>query len=400
MPNLNPSVILCYVDYHPSRHYFHVPPQRLVQGRICPNLVPLCLKICIIDACTYLLRLLRLLCVLRSPALASSLRSLWASLSVQHVIPPSETASIVSNETFVVDIVVLGTSPERNDVVQAPWEIVAAVSIDSLEETGRDPEVHSYNVEVTRHQAPDDWNEHSTSTENHGLDGRSIFSSESERCRVLVVDFVNISVEESHVKESVHPVMPCILQDEKDGDLDADRLPCWKRHAGIKTAGLRHWMEEPDLREFDGEMGEENQFRACPLFLPRRDLQPLNFIFIEVWDRIDDDPGKTAAEIDRFVHDEAHDTGRKNIVLHVGIPTLPWIVRIDMVARVVWSTYSPETLENVQMHIVLGHLIVDTQVCFGGCQSGIGHERSHNRDPADVELNECVSLRREEGRSR
>lgn len=42
----------------------------------------------------------------------------------------------------------LSSSPEGDEVVQAPREVIAAVSIDSLEETGGDPKVHSQDVHV------------------------------------------------------------------------------------------------------------------------------------------------------------------------------------------------------------------------------------------------------------
>lgn len=42
----------------------------------------------------------------------------------------------------------LGSSPERQEVVQAPGEVVPAVRIDGLEETGGDPQVHGHDVQV------------------------------------------------------------------------------------------------------------------------------------------------------------------------------------------------------------------------------------------------------------
>lgn len=216
----------------------------------------------------------------------------------------------------------LGSGPEWKNVVQAPWKFVSAVSIDSLEKTSCNPEVHGNNVEVSGYQAPDDWDHDSSGTKNHGFDRRSVFCSESERRRILVMDLVNISVEESLVKESVHPVVPCILQDKKDGDLEADCLPRWEWYTGVETARLGHWMEQPDLRKLNSEMREENQVCALPLLLPGRNLGPLNLVFVEVWYRIDYDPRDAAAKVDSLVHDETHDTGRKDIILHVGVPTL------------------------------------------------------------------------------
>lgn len=200
--------------------------------------------------------LLRLLRQLRLLALTSRLRRFWSGLSVHHVIPPSEAASIVSDELFVVNIMMLGTSPERKEMVQTPWEIVTAVRIDSLEETAGNPEIHGQDVEVLSAQSPDNRDDDGTGTENHGFDRGRVFGGESEGGRVLVVNLVDVLVEESPVEDSVHPVMPCILQDEEDRDLKSHGLPRRERDASIHATRLGHWVKEPDLREFDGEMTE------------------------------------------------------------------------------------------------------------------------------------------------
>jgi len=69
-------------------------------------------------------------------------------------------------------------------------------------------------------------------------------------------------------------------------------------------------------------MTEEDELRACPLFSSGWDLLPLNLVFVEVGYGIDYNPGNAAAKIDGFVHDETEDSGREDIILHVGIPTL------------------------------------------------------------------------------
>lgn len=199
-----------------------------------------------------------------------------------------------------------------------------------------------------------------------------------------MVDLVDIAVEEALVKEAVHPVMPGILQNEKDGDLDADGLPRREGDAGVEPARLGHGVEEPDLRQLDGEMREQHQLGAGPLFLPGGNLGRLNLILVEIRDLVDDDPGQTAAKVDGLVHDETHDAGREDIVLHVGVPGLRWRVSIGEWAW--WavgmaSTHGPETLKDIQMHVVFGELIVDAEIGFGGCQRGIRQQR-HDCGPA------------------
>lgn len=191
--------------------------------------------------------LLDLLGHLRLVLLTSSLRSLWSRLSVHDIIPPSEAARVVANELLVVNIVMLGTSPEREEVVQAPGELVSAVRIDSLKETAGDPEVHGKDVEVLREHGPEDRNEDGACAEDHGFNWRCVLGGKTEWSRVLVVDFVDVLVERPPVECAVHPVMPCIFQHEEDCNLIRDCSPRWEGNAGVHAAGLSHWVEEPDL---------------------------------------------------------------------------------------------------------------------------------------------------------
>jgi hypothetical protein len=301
------AMFLLYVPRHSPRHASTVYPP----SPPCLHSVPL---LC-------LLRLLRLLC--RS-SLTSSLGSLRPRLRVHHVVPPSEAARIVANEPLVVHIVMLRSRPERQEVVQAPREFVPAVGINGLEETRRDPQVHGHDVQLARHQAPDNRHHDGPGSEHHRLDGRGVLRCQSKGRRVLVVDLVHVAVEEAPVEESVHPVMPCILQDEEDGNLHADCLPRREGNTRVEPARLGHGMKEPDLGQFDCKVREEDQLGASPLFSPGRDLGPLNLVLVEVGDLVDDDPGQTAAKVDRLVHDETHDTSREDIILHVGVPTLPF----------------------------------------------------------------------------
>ena len=121
-----------------------------------------------------LLDLLAFLCEL---PLTSLFGSLWSRLSVHDIIPPSEAARIVANETLVVDVMMLSTSPEREEVVQAPWELVTAVSIDSLEETEDNPEIHCQDVELTSTQNPNNGDANSAKPEDHDFNGRCVLGS-------------------------------------------------------------------------------------------------------------------------------------------------------------------------------------------------------------------------------
>ena len=135
-----------------------------------------------------------LLALLYELSLTSFLCSLGSGLGVHDKIPPSEAARIVANESLVVSIVMISTGPEGEEVVQAPWELVTAVGIDSLEETEDNPEIHCQDMELASNQNPDDWSKDRAKTEYHDFNGRCVLSSQSEWSRVLVVDLVDTSV--------------------------------------------------------------------------------------------------------------------------------------------------------------------------------------------------------------
>ena len=112
----------------------------------------------------------------------------------------------------MVEVVVLSARPEGDNVVKGPWEIylkksisssssttgathtIAAVSINGLEETEDDPQVDGHNVEVLGEVAVEEGSSNGACAENGDLDRVSVFSSQAERCRVLVVELVDIAV--------------------------------------------------------------------------------------------------------------------------------------------------------------------------------------------------------------
>lgn len=79
------------------------------------------------------------------------------------------------------------------------------MSIDSLEETKRDPNVDSENVQVTSVPAVQDRSSNSTSAKNEDFSRVGIFSSKTERCRILVMNLVNMLVQ----RASVERLMGC-----------------------------------------------------------------------------------------------------------------------------------------------------------------------------------------------
>lgn len=126
-------------------------------------------------------------------------------------------------------------------------------------------------------------------------------------------------------------------------------------------------------------MTEKDESGALPLFLQGRNLvlneksgvrgwqnctkvprntYVLNFVLPEETKSVDENPWKRSAKVYDFVHHEGHDTGCEDIVLHVGVPG------------------GPESLENIEMDIILGDFFELAPVCLGcrGEKSGIPRE--------------------------
>lgn len=70
-------------------------------------------------------------------------------VGAHNVVAPTEGGGEIVHESHVVEIVVVSTSPEGKDVLKRPGKIVSAVSIDSLEETENDPDVHGEDMKVS-----------------------------------------------------------------------------------------------------------------------------------------------------------------------------------------------------------------------------------------------------------
>jgi len=166
----------------------------------------------------------------------------------------------------VVNVVVLSAGPERQEVVQTPWELVAAVRVDGLEHTEADPRVHGQDVEVLGDGAEDDWDSDSAEAEDHDFNRRGVLGGQTEGSGVLVVDLVDVLVEEgAGVHGAVHPVVPCVLEDEEDGNLVGHLVDAGEGNGSLEAEVLAHGVEHPDLGKLDGEVGQEDEGGALCL---------------------------------------------------------------------------------------------------------------------------------------
>jgi hypothetical protein len=116
--------------------------------------------------------------------------------------------------------------------------------------------------------------------------------------------------------------MPSILHDEADGDLESHLPDGRERHTVVQTEVGSDGVEEPDLREFGGEVADEDNGGAIPLLLKSRDFLLLDSELFEIGDVVHEHERNAAAEVDKLVKEETHDAGREGVVLHPEVPSL------------------------------------------------------------------------------
>ena len=117
------------------------------------------------------------------------------------VVAPTEGGREVVHKSHVVEIVVISTGPEGKDVLERPREIVSAVSINSLEETEDDPDVHGEDVEVAGAKDVEDRTSDRPSTEDEDFSWMGVLGGKAEGSRVFMVDFVDVFVHGTPVEE-------------------------------------------------------------------------------------------------------------------------------------------------------------------------------------------------------
>lgn len=76
----------------------------------------------------------------------------------------------------------IGTSPEGQELAQAPREIVTTVSVNGLEETENNPQIHGEKVQVTRDGCPHYWSSDNTKPQKHYFNWRGVFGGETKGC--------------------------------------------------------------------------------------------------------------------------------------------------------------------------------------------------------------------------
>lgn len=85
-------------------------------------------------------------------------------------------------ESHMVEVMVLRTCPEWDDVSQRPREIVSGVRIHRLPQSQSDPSIHGNDVQVLREVAISERSHQSTESQNNDFQRVCVFGGQSEWC--------------------------------------------------------------------------------------------------------------------------------------------------------------------------------------------------------------------------
>lgn len=116
-----------------------------------------------------------------------------------------------------------------------------------------------------------------------------------------MVHFVDSLVERAVVQRSMKPVVPGILEDEKDSDLGSHLPGRRKWHVPTHTDPRRKGVEEPDLREFDGAVADKDNGSTVKLFSKGGHFLILNLVLSEMRDLVGKHKRDAAAKIYHLV---------------------------------------------------------------------------------------------------
>jgi len=198
------------------------------------------------------------------------------------------------------------------------------VSVNSLEQPQRYPDVHRQDVQILGQVAVKERSANRTRAQSERLQRMRELSGQAEWSRVFMMQFVNAFVERAVMKRLVSEVMPDILEDEEESYLGHHGSPGgeWDL-VSFETEHFADRVEEPDLGEFDGEVDEEDKFRAIPLVFIRRNLVRLEFPLSEVRDVVYNNPGDASSKVNDLVHNKAHQASCDAWVAYPNIPVGP-----------------------------------------------------------------------------
>jgi len=119
----------------------------------------------------------------------------------------------------VVPVVVVGSSPERQEVSERPREVITRVRVDGLAETKSDPDVNSEDVKILSEKTVEERTRDGTLSENEDFERVGVLCSKSDGRAKGVVLLVDVLVQRTPVEGSVRPVVECVFENKEEGEL-------------------------------------------------------------------------------------------------------------------------------------------------------------------------------------
>lgn len=258
-----------------------------------------------------------------------STNPLVSAIRSEEVVPPAEAGRVAAKEGHVVVVVVIRTRPERNPVVQTDGEVVARVGVHSLEQTQDHPNVHGKDMQVFGEGAEKEGSTDGAHTQDQHLQRVCVLCRETERRDILVVQFMNVLVEGTEVHGTVGPVVECVFEHEKEGNLPDHLGPARERHFVCRhTKVFADRVETPNLGQFHGKVAEEHKARAAPLVGEGRYVVGLQLVLAHRRHGVNDHPWNGAAEVHDLVQEEAHHSCGNHGVTPVLVPLHPQLLGV------------------------------------------------------------------------
>lgn len=248
---------------------------------------------------------------------------LRAGLGVETVVPPPEGRGVIADKIVVMEVVVLGSGPEGQDLVQRPREVVARVRVDSLEQSASDPNAEREEMQLSREHHVDDRHTDGAEPQGHRLHRVRVLGSHAEGCRVSVMLLVDVLVEHSVMEQPVGPVVPDVLQNEKQRDFQRHFLDAREGHRHRNTQLLAQRMERPNGDRLHQKVRQQHRLEAVPLLLHAGQLGRLQLVPSEPRNLVDDKPRQRSEEIHKLVQQEKHQPGGQDVVVHEHVPRRP-----------------------------------------------------------------------------
>lgn len=211
---------------------------------------------------------------------------------------------------MVMQIVMLRPSPERKEMSQAPRKVVTGMRVDGLELAQRHPYEHGGQMDCSGDQAGDQRRYCGAETEKQGLPRRCVFSRESERGGVLVVDAVDVAIQGTPMHGPMKEVVVRVFDEEPQDDLRQHDGPAGEGSFITDAKLLHQRVEEDDHRHFDGEVDEQDVLDAVPLVGCGGHFLVLDLVSTEdAGEGVTNHPRNATSKVHQFMTEKCNEAG-------------------------------------------------------------------------------------------